>query len=328
MKDVALKAGVSISTVSHVINKTRFVERKTADRILKVIADLDYKPNIMARSLRGKGTKTIGIIISDIRDSFFSDAVKAIESHANKKGYTVILCDAEGNIEKENSYIDILLHKGIDGLILAPVDMNGPDKDFLKKSIPTVQIDRKMKNLKSDFVGIDNVKSAEKATYHLMDHGYKNIGFIGYEKRFYSLEKRFEGYRNAVKNRGFPVKFLITTKSHGGTIIKDEIKNWLSKEKIDAVLCGNDDICYETLVAIKELGLEIPGNIGIITFDDVKWFNYLKDPITSIYQPAEEIGGLAIDLLIDRIRHKMENNFKDLLLETKFIVRGSCGEKV
>ena len=134
MKDVAKKAGLSISTVSHVINKTRFVERKTADKILRAITDLDYKPNIMARSLRGKGTKTIGIIISDIRDSFFSDAVKAIESHANIKGYNVILCDAEGNIEKENSYIDILLRKGIDGLIFAPVDMNGPDKKFLKRS--------------------------------------------------------------------------------------------------------------------------------------------------------------------------------------------------
>ena len=325
MKELARQAGVSVSTVSHVINKTRNVERKTEEKVLKTIIKLNYKPNILARSLKGKGTKTIGVLISDIRDTFFSDAVKSVESEANDEGYNVILCDAEGDYQKEAEYIDILLRKGIDGLIFAPVDRGGLYEELIRSKVPAVQIDRRIDGSQFDFVGIDNLKSAEHATVHLLDHGFKKIGFVGYERRYYTMEMRLKGYEKAVSDRGLERKSLITSRGHGGTIIKNEIKNWLFREKMEAVLCGNDDICFETLLALEELELGIPDDIGIVTFDDVKWLQFLKCPISAIRQPAGEIGSVSLHLLVERIKNKKETKTRVILLEAALVERKSCG---
>ena len=325
IKDVARLSGFSISTVSHTINNTRFVEKKTKDKISKVIKDLHYKPNILARGLKGKGTKTIGLIISDIREDFFSKITKSIESNANKKGYNVILCDSEEDIDEEKFYIHILLRKGIDGLIFAPVNKNEINKTLVFSHIPSVQIDRKLNNFNADFVGIDNSKSAEKATHHLFDQGYKNIGIIGYEKRVYTMEKRIEGYKKVILERGILEESRIKIISYSDSNIKDTINEWLCKYKdIDAVICGVDNLCYETLAAIEEIGLEMPNDIGIISFDDTKWFRFVKSPITTIRQPTENMGRLAINILIDRIENNLQQEYKDNLLDTELVIRGSC----
>lgn len=325
IKDVAQLSGFSISTVSHTINNTRFVEKKTKDKISKVIKDLHYKPNILARGLKGKGTKTIGLIISDIREDFFSKITKSIESNANKKGYNVILCDSEEDIDEEKFYIHILLRKGIDGLIFAPANKNEINKTLIFSHIPSVQIDRKLNNFNADFVGIDNSKSAEKATHHLFDQGYKNIGFIGYEKRVYTMEKRIEGYKKVILERGILEESRIKIISYSDSNIKDTIKEWLCKYKdIDAVICGVDNLCYETLAAIEEIGLEMPNDIGIISFDDTKWFRFVKSPITTIRQPTENMGRLAINILIDRIENNLQQEYKDNLLDTELVIRESC----
>jgi LacI family transcriptional regulator len=325
IKEVAKQAGVSVSTVSHVINKTRYVEDDTAEKVLVAIKTLDYKPNILARSLKGKGTKTIGIVISDIRDSFFTDAVKSIESGANEQGFNVILCDAEGSVQRENSYIDILMCKGIDGLVFAPVDSEGEYADLVRSRLPVVQIDRMVRGLPFDFVGIDNLRCALEAVLHLIDHGFKKVGFIGYEKRYYTMDMRMRGYEEAILEKGLERRSLITSRSHGGTLIKDEIRKWLSAEKVDAVLCGNDDICFETLRAIDEIGLRIPDDVGVVTFDDVKWLQLLKSPVTAVRQPSAKIGASSLDLLIERIRNRTVQKARTLLLETRFLVRSSCG---
>ncbi|MCK5568214.1 MAG: LacI family DNA-binding transcriptional regulator [Spirochaetes bacterium] len=325
IKDVARLSGFSISTVSHTINNTRFVEKKTKDKISKVIKDLHYKPNILARGLKGKGTKTIGLIISDIREDFFSKITKSIESNANKKGYNVILCDSEEDIDEEKFYIHILLRKGIDGLIFAPVNKNEINKTLVFSHIPSVQIDRKLNNFNADFVGIDNSKSAEKATHHLFDQGYKNIGFIGYEKRVYTMEKRIEGYKKVILERGILEESRIKIISYSDSNIKDTINEWLCKYKdIDAVICGVDNLCYETLAAIEEIGLEMPNDMGIISFDDTKWFRFVKSPITTIRQPTENMGRLAINILIDRIENNLQQEYKDNLLDTELVIRESC----
>jgi LacI family transcriptional regulator len=330
MKDVAQRAGVSISTVSHVINETRYVENETREKIVYAIAELGYKPNIIARSLRGKGTKTIGVIISDIRDTFFSDSIKAIEANAKKNGYNVMLCDAEGSIDEENAYIEILLRKGVDGLIIAPVDMYKsmyhPKNDYPHSTIPVVQIDRKISGFEADFVGIDNAEGARIATIHLFDHGFESIGFVGYENRFYSMKKRMEGYSEAVRARGSTERILIAPRGKRGESIKDEVIKWLSSEDLDAVLCGNDDICFGVLSALYDLRLRIPEDIGLITFDDVKWFPFLQYPITVIRQPAYLIGETAMDLLAKRMKSHEYVPVRDILLDTELIVRKSCGE--
>jgi len=325
IKDVANLSGFSISTVSHVINGTRYVEENTREKVLNAIKILDYRPNILARSLKGKGSSTIGVIISDIREGFFAEVIKAIESIASRRGYNVILCDSEDSTEKENFYIDILMRKGIDGLIFAPVDTSQSHEELEINIVPIVQIDRKVRYFKSDFVGIDNIKSAEIATHYLFDNGYRRVGFLGYGIEVYTMEKRIEGYKKAVFLRGIMDKPLIKALRYNQEEMSRTIKEWiLNNDNIDALICGNDDICFATLTAVEELELNIPGDIGIISFDDSKWFRFLKCPVTALRQPTQNIGEMAVKVLTDRIEGKLKDDYKNIILDTELIIRDSC----
>ena len=329
MTDVAELAKVSATTVSHVINKTRFVEKETEERVLSVIKKLNYKPNVFARSLKGKGTSTVGIIIGDIRESYFANVVQTIESKLDEEDFNLILCDSEDDEEKEIRYIDILIQKGIDGLIFAPVNADKSYEMLKSHTTQVVQIDRMSYKHNSDYVGIDNVKSAEEATDHLLEHGYKKIGFIGQNEKIYTMKKRTEGFRNALLRKGvFNQKLIkIVESQHHNRLMKNAIKKWFNEcGTVDAILCGVDNICYETIIALEEEGIRIGADVGIISYDDMKWFRCLKTPITAIRQPTEKIGVAAVELLIDRIRHHTKNEYKKIILNSELIIRESCGE--
>ena len=325
IKDVAARCGYSVTTVSHVINKTRFVEETTRRKVLKAIEELGYKPNIIARSLKGKGSKTIGLIISDIREGFFSEIIKSIETTAFKEGYNVILCDSEEKVNEEKFYIDVLLQKGIDGLILSPVDSNAEFEDLLRHRIPIVQIDRMMSSLKTDFVGIDNLSSSRKAVQHLIAEGYKNIGFIGFEERVYTMNKRKEGYLQGIKDSGLSPYVLHIP--YAIDKYENLITDWIDKNsKIDSIVCGNENICYGVLNAAKKLNLIIPYDLGIVSFDDPKWFQFVYAPITAIAQPTDEIGRTAVKLLKERIENREaeeKSELKTIFLEAPLKVRRS-----
>lgn len=324
IRDVALRAGFSISTVSHVINDTRFVEKQTRERILRAIQELGYRPNILARSLKGKGTKTLGVIIPDIREGFFAEVIKSIESRANQRGFNVMLCDSEDDADKEELYLDILLQKGIDGVIFAPVDTNQLVEELWLSELPCVQVDRKLRVGEADFVGIDNVGSAERATRRLFQNGYRQVGFVGYRREVYTIGERLEGYRQAVNARGGRERSLLIL-DYEDKEIQAPILDWLrSQPKIDALLCGNDDICYAALNAIQDVGKSIPSTMGIISFDEVRWYSMMECPITSIRQPTVKIGTAAVDLLVDRIEGKRNEPPGEFLFDTELIVRESC----
>lgn len=324
IKDVALRAGFSISTVSHVINETRFVEEQTRRKILQAVEELGYKPNILARSLKGKGSKTIGVIISDIRQGFFAEVIKAIESRANDRGFNVMLCDSEDDAEKEELYLDILLRKGVDGVIFAPVDTNQLFEDLWLSELPCVQVDRKLRVGEADFVGVDNAGSAEKATRRLLENGYRLPGFLGYRREVYTMAERHEGYRRAAEGSGSEdISLLID--DYKDADIETLIRRWLEHHpEIDSLLCGNDDICYAALSGIEAVGRSVPSEIGVISFDEVRWYSMLGCPITSIRQPTGEIGATAADLLVDRIQGKRGEAPGEFLFDTELIVRRSC----
>lgn len=324
IKDVAHRAGFSISTVSHVLNETRFVENSTREKIQKAIEELNYRPNILARSLRGKGSKTIGVVISDLRQGFFAEVVKAIDSRANQREFNVMLCDSEDDAKKGELDVDILLRKGIDGLVFAPVDTGQLFEQLWLSELPCVQIDRKLQSAEADFVGIDNVGSAEQATRRLFDNGYECVGFIGYGSEVYTMAMRFEGYRRAVASRG-KEDLSLRIVNYNKADLEQPIQKWLQQHPaVDAVLCGNDDICYATMTAVQKLEKSIPEDFGIISYDDIRWFSMLKCPVTAIRQPTDRIGTVAVDLLIDRIEGTLDEAPKDILLDAELIIRKSC----
>ena len=330
MKEVAEFAHVSISTVSHVINKSRHVDKETQNKVLEAIEKLNYAPNIFARGLRGKKIRIIGVIISDIRESFFAEVVKAIELTAHNEGYSVLLCDSEDDPLKEQLHINTLIQNGIEGVIFAPVNNSIRAYDsIIPHKIHAIQIDRKIYGLSADFVGIDNIEITKKAMNHLFNHKYTNVGFVSYQTNVYTMEQRLLGYKMAAQqhssSKNINVKFI----QYNGSDIKGIIKSWLYQNKeIDSILCGNDNICYQVLRAIRELQYEIPKDMGVLSFDDSKWFKLVTPSITAIRQPTNQIGKLATELLIAEIQNKIKNysQKENHILNAELIIRKSCRE--
>lgn len=322
MKDVALRAGVSISSVSHVINKTRKVETRTREAILAAIEELHYQPNTFARGLKGKSTKIIGVVIADIREDFFAEVVESIEFAASEQQYSVILCDSEDDLVKERFYLNMLIHKGVDGVIFSPVDSDSAYTFLVDSGIPFLQIDRQIPLLESDFVGIDNVRSSQEATEHLIRTGSRRIAFIGYDDKVSTQKLRHLGYRNAlVKHDCLDGSRRLVIDYHQ-KITPDVIKEFFaSHPELDGVVCGASSVCYETIVALDELRKRIPEDIRLASYDESKWFDYLRFPITVVSQPTQEIGRFAVNLITARIRRKKRKDFQNVTLETELIIR-------
>ncbi len=271
IRDVATKAGVSISTVSHVLNGTRFVEEQTRRRILNSVAKLDYRPNQFARGLRGAGSRTLGLIISDIREDFFARITKAIESAANKVGYAVILCDSEADADKERLYLDLLSEKGVEGIILAPVDSSSPPRRRKAHPLPIVQIDRRCAGAELDYVGIENAKMAAQAVHYLAAMGHRRIAYLGHELRISTMEERVRGYGEAMRELGLYDEALVSMSGPRGDSPSEAVVEWLSSgPRIDALLCANANICLGALGALSDLaaGAETP-RLDLATFDDL-----------------------------------------------------------
>ena len=330
MKEVAKCARVSISTVSHVINKTRHVDKETHDRVLGAIEKLNYAPNIFARGLRGKKIRVIGVIISDIRESFFAEVVKAIELTAHSEGYSVILCDSEDDPLKEQLHINTLIQNGVEGAIFAPVNNSTRVYDsIIPYKIKAIQIDRKVYGLPAGFVGINNKEITKKAMNHLFAHGFMNVGFVSYRTNVYTMEQRLLGYKMAAQLHNSSKRINVKFVQYNGTDNKEIIKSWLYQNKeIDSILCGNDNICHQVLRAVRELQYEIPKDMGVLSFDDSKWFKLITPSITAIRQPTSQIGKLATELLIAEIQNKIKNysQKENLILNAELIIRKSCRE--
>ncbi|WP_269523471.1 LacI family DNA-binding transcriptional regulator [Coraliomargarita parva] len=307
MKDVAKHTGFSISTVSHVINKTRNVESTTRRKIIKAMQELNYVPNTLIRNINKTADRTIGAIIADIREDFYTELVTALEARAMERGYSLLLCDSQESLDKEQFHLNTMISKGVSGIIMAPVDTTEKHESLTETNIPTVLVDRYNEHLSADFVGIDNARSAEAATRLLIDNGCKNICFLGHHDKIYTMVERISGYRYALMSAGLGDKEIVQEIEYFQDGSKkglnpNELLSFLKKHKqIDGIICGTSSICFEAVSAFQNMKRAVPRDIQVVTYDDNKWFDFLNIPITSIIQPTGEIASEAIDMVVDRI---------------------------
>ena len=306
MKDVAKHTGFSISTVSHVINKTRNVETNTRRKILKAMKDLNYVPNTLIRSINKTAVRTIGAIIADIREDFYTEIVTALQARAMEHGYNLLLCDSQESAEKEQFHLNTMTSKGVSAIILAPVDTSATFETLSDSSIPVVMVDRFNEHLPADFVGIDNAQSGAHATRHLLEKGCQNICFLGHHENIYTIAQRQQGYQSALqaasKSGGKTLQIEYFQGAPNKNIGTSELKNFFKKNTdLDGVICGTSSICFEAISVLEALNRKVPKDVRIVTYDDNKWFDYLRTPITSIIQPTSEIASEAVDIAVDRI---------------------------
>ena len=323
IKDVAKDAGVSATTVSHVLNETRYVSPEVKENVLAAVKKLNYKPNYIARSLRGAGTKAIGVIIADIREEFFGEIVKSIEKFCNQSDYIVYLCDSEDKIEKEAKYVQSLLAKDVDGIILSPIYSNTKIPSLIESDIPIVQIDRYSNNIDSCFIGIDNKNSSLEATNYLIENGSKNILFIGYNDNVYTQKLRKEGFLEAVNQSNTEVTYNIASLDYMDNYsLYSELGNYLDNYSgFDTVFCTTGKLCYNFLRAAMRKDLLDSQQLTVLTYDNSKWLDLLKYPVLSIKQPTEQIGRIAAEKMIEQLNSDQKINPESVNLHTQLLIR-------
>jgi len=321
LEDVAQKAGVSITTVSHVINKTRYVKQETRELVLKILEEMNYdtsKPKV-----RQKASKLIGVVVADITEDYYISVVKAIETYATEQGFSILLCDSEDDVEKERRNVKAMLDRDVSGLIISPINCDKYPKDLKDTAIPVVFIDRKYSKHDNVFVGINNLESGYFGAKYLASKGCEAIGFIGYPATVYTTHQREIGYRECLHECVPDFEPKVLSLNYHQEDSNKLIREFVESFHLDGVICGTSDICYQMIGSLEEMGIKIPDKMKIVTYDDNKWLDYLKFPISVITQPTTEIGFTAIDSLVRMVRNPEERKkvATDIFLETGFIDR-------
>ena len=325
IKDVARETDVSIATVSHVINGTRYVSPELTERVKKVIERLDYHRNGVARSLKTQRTYTIGLIVSDISNPFFSTLVRGVEDAAAENGYSVIISNTDEDLAKERLCLNILRQRRIDGLVIAPTGKEDKDLELLsKQGIPFVFVDRKIDGIEADAVLSENIEGAYRAIRYLIKGGHRRIGIILGLKDVPTSEERFIGYRKALREFGIPEKEELIARGNfrveGGAKACGKLLSLPNPPS--AILSLNNLTTIGVLKALKERGLRCSEDIEVVGFDDFEWLEISKLTLTAIAQQPYEMGYRAAQMLFARIKGEQSNGgYNQLRLATTLKVR-------
>ena len=327
IKTIAKLAGVSIATVSKVVNgKDQNITEGTRNRVLEVIRENNYVPNRIASSMVTKKTKTLGLVIPDIANPFFPEIARGVEDKAKEKGYNVILCNTDNDIEKEEGYIEMLQEKMVDGIIFTSSSRRkNVSQSLLKLQIPVITVDRNIEGLKTKgLVRVDNEIGAYDAVKYMIDRGYKKILHITGPIASRPTRERLKGYKRALEsnNIAYDEKLVYegSFSSEWGyecidKIISDDIE-------FDGVFCGNDLIAMGVIKELKNHELKVPDDIGVVGFDDIYLAVMIEPELTTVRQPTYEMGYKAAELLINTLENK-EIDQNDYMLKTTLIIRNS-----
>ena len=327
IKDVAREAGVSIATVSRVLNDIDVVNEETKKKVQEAIKKLGYRPNIVARSLKTQRTRTIGIIVPDISSQVYPEIVRGAEDVANIYKYNVMLCNSDCDGEKEKEYIKVLKEKMVDGVLYMSSSLEQDTLDLINElDIKTVLVETSNKDNALPSVSIDNVSGAYEATKYLLNKGRKNIAFIGIsksEKNAWGM--RFEGYEKALVEAGIEVDenlcFFQNLKIKTG---RKGVSELLSRGcKFDGIVCASDEIAMGAINTLRENNINVPVDVSVIGFNGIEMAKNFYPTITTIEQPMYDMGSVAMRMLIKLLnKQQLDNPYFEL--PYIFIERESC----
>ena len=326
IRDVAKRAGVSTATVSHVLNGTRPTAEATRARVLAIVRELGYHPSAVARGLRTKSTGTLGVVLSDIRNPFFTALVRGIEDVVQANGLNLIVCNSDEDEKKAETYLRLLLAKRVEGLVFTPTGRaNALLESFLAMGIPVILIDRIAPGLTLPFVGVDNVQGAREAVAHLLDDGHRRIGVVAGLATVSTSTDRLEGYRLALADRGLAADAALIREGHSSVQGGEEAAGDLLAlaQRPTALFTTNNLMTLGALKSCARLGLRCPDDVALCGFDDHEWAELFSPPLTVVRQPTYEIGTTAARLLARAI-HGEALPAEAVLLKTRLIVRASC----
>jgi len=328
IREIAKLSGVSTTTVSKILNnKDESISENTRSRVKRIMAEQDYEPSTIAQSLVTKKTKSLGVVIPDIRNPFFPELIRGAEDMAHEKGYNLIICNTDDTEEKELSYLNVLKKNVIDGIIFAASSVKSSTIDKLSKgTLPIINVDRRidLQNIIGK-IFVDNERGGYLATEHLIQKGCKTIAFISGAETSPSSNDRYLGFKKAMEEFKIAMDPALC---HFGKFKSDfgyeTTKAILEKGKVDGIFCASDLIALGSMRAVIEKGYRIPEDIKVIGFDDIYVSQYLNPPLTTIRQPIYQIGYQASKALIESIEsstHTIDQRL--IILEVELIERSS-----
>ncbi len=325
IKEVATEAGVSTATVSRVLSNKPYVRPELVERVMVAVDKLGYRPNLVARSLRSQQSNTIGLIVADIRNPFFTAVSRAVEDIAYENGLTVLFCNTDEDADKEALYLKSMHDHNVSGLIFSPTRQTVRNYSALNLSIPTVVIDRTVKGVDVDMVLLDNVDSAYRLTVNLIDNGYRNIAAIFGEASVTGRERQ-QGFEKALRDHNLTpsqMKFIPPYLETGYTAVLEMLK---TTPRPDAIVATNSLLLAGALKACRESELTIPDDIALAGFDETTWATLVQPTMTVIAQPTDEIGRTAMELLLKRIENP-DLPYRQVILKGQLLSRESSAPR-
>ena len=324
--EVARRAGVSVSTVSHVVNGTRKVAPGTAHAVQAVIDAVGYRPNVLARSLKTASSRSVGIAISAIANPYFSDVICAVEAECARLGMMVFLSDTQDDPQRELAVVTAFDQRRVDGVILAPsADPERRALAYLRAArLPCVLVDR-TPDPSFDQVGVNNREAMRALVAHVAGFGHRRIGYVGGHPGFATTLERIEGYRAGLQLAGvsFDPSYLVTGSATTASASEATSALLSLADPPTAIVAGNNMATIGAVRAIRSRGLQVPADVSVVGFDDFEWADCFEPRLTLVAQPCEEIGKRAASLLIERIANP-SGAPQSVRLEARLIIRDSC----
>ena len=328
IRDVAKRAGVAPITVSRVINNSVSVSPETRERVKDAIQELGYVPNRLARSLRLKRTNTLALVVTDITNPFWTTVARGVEDAAQDAGFTVILCNTDESEAKQEQYLDVLLQKRVDGILLVPARSSAEQVECVQKQdMPLVVLDRRVCSDQVDVVRGDSEEGACQLVRHLLSLGHRRIAVLSGPKDVSTAEDRVIGYRKALTEAGVEVRadwvlYGRFSKESGYEMTQQVLA---TSPRPTALFAGNNFIAIGALRALRDAGLRVPEDISVVAFDDLMADLAVEPFLTVVDQPSYEMGRQAADLLLARLSGSASDGYQEIVLPTRLTVRRSSG---
>ncbi len=327
IKDVARESGVNISTVSRSLSGSYGVNKATRERVLAVATRLNYRPNRVARGLATGRSNTVGLIVSDIRNPYFSEVARGAEDAAWEAGCDVVLCNSDLDPAKQMRYVSSLLEKRVDGMLVNSIaDLNKRQQEQLATSgVPIVLLNRPSGVKAFSSTSVKNYEGGVMVGNYLLELGHRRTAFLSGPKRHTSFNERGRGFLRAMAESGKAEEPLVLHDDQSFAGGYQMAKQILTQDrKITAVFAANDVIAYGLIRAAMEAGLRIPEDLSVVGFDDLEMSSILHPPLTTVKQPKYEIGRMAMEMLLERTKTRTKTPPEHRVLSVQLIVRQSC----
>jgi LacI family transcriptional regulator len=326
--DVAARAGVSLGTVSNVLNHPHRVAPGTRDKVMQAIQELGFVRNEAARQLRAGRSRTIGLVVLDVGNPFFTDLAAGVEAGAGKAGLSVVLCNSNDDVERERHYLSLLQEQRAFGILITPVGAKTPAIDAVRRSgVPVVLVDRGSQRRECS-VSVNDQVGGELAVGHLINQGHRRISFVGGPLSIKQVSERLAGARAAMRAARLPDDALTVIETPrldvaSGRATGEQIASQPARRRATAAFCANDLLALGLLQDMTRRRVSVPDDLAIVGYDDIEFAGAAAVPLTSVRQPRAQLGRAAMDLLFEEATEPAGHQHRKVVFEPELVVRES-----